>query len=251
MSKEILVYEIKEVAFTDSLVISKGCEVTHKATIQLIRKYEKELNIFGPLTFEMRVVIRRQGGGTQPEIALLNEEQAAFIISMSKNTEPVIAFKLRLIIEFFRMKRALANLKTMRVSPEWLEARQSGKLLRLAQTDIIQEFVDYAKKQGSGTPDWYFKAYTTGIYKALFILDEGIKEKGLREKLNTLQLTNLAVAERVAQTAIREGMNLEMFYKDIYKFAIGKTEDFVRLIGGKDTVIDSNVKSIKRETNGV
>ncbi len=46
-----------------------------------------------------------QGGPT--EVAMLNEQQAALLISLMRNSSDVLAFKANLIREFYRMRDAL------------------------------------------------------------------------------------------------------------------------------------------------
>lgn len=85
-----------------SEVIAKGMKAKHKSVIQLIRHNAGVLGEFGTLAFEMR-----KSGGRPTEIALLNEQQAALLISMMRNTPEVLTFKASLIREFFRMRDAL------------------------------------------------------------------------------------------------------------------------------------------------
>lgn len=92
-----------------SLVIARGMKARHKSVIQLIRQHAGVLQEFGPLAFEMRVVKRPQGGGAPTEYAMLNEQQAALLISLMRNSEEVVAFKVHLIREFYRMRDALSQ----------------------------------------------------------------------------------------------------------------------------------------------
>ena len=89
---------------TTSLAIAEGTQVEHKAVIQLIRKYLQDLEEFGPLTFEMRVVDRKQGGGTQGEIAFLNEPQSTLLLTYMRNSDIVRAFKKALVHAFFALR---------------------------------------------------------------------------------------------------------------------------------------------------
>lgn len=90
-----------------SLVIARGMRAKHKNVLELIRKHAGSIEQFGPLAFETRVVKRPQGGGAPAEIAMLNEQQAALLISLMRNSDEVVAFKVRLIREFYRMRDAL------------------------------------------------------------------------------------------------------------------------------------------------
>jgi phage regulator Rha-like protein len=89
---------------TTSLAISEGTQIEHKAVIQLIRKYLDDLEEFGPLTFEMRVVKRPQGGGSQSEIAFLNEPQSTLLLTYMRNSDIVRAFKKALVRAFFELR---------------------------------------------------------------------------------------------------------------------------------------------------
>lgn len=115
--------------------------------------------------------------------------------------------------------------------PSWLAARTDGKQSRRLETDVIAEFIEYAKSQGSQNAPRYYMAITKGVYGALFILEQGGKWQGLRGRLSTIQLTHLSTAEWVAQKYIAEGMALHMHYKDIYRYAIAKVEEIVRILG--------------------
>ncbi|WP_368641765.1 Rha family transcriptional regulator [Castellaniella ginsengisoli] len=106
---EPLVSVIGGEPLASSLVIARGMKARHKSVIQLIRQHAAILQEFGPLAFEMRVVKRPQGGGAPTEYAMLNEQQAALLISMMRNTDEVVAFKVRLIREFYRMRDALSQ----------------------------------------------------------------------------------------------------------------------------------------------
>lgn len=114
---------------------------------------------------------------------------------------------------------------------EWLKAREKGKEARKLETDVIKSFIEYATEQGSRNARHYYINLTKGAYRALFILEKGGEWKGLRNHLSTLQLTQLSVAEWVAQKYIGEGMILHMHYKDIYRYAIAKVEEMAAILG--------------------
>ena len=101
---EPLVSVIGGEPLASSLVIARGMRAKHKSVIQLIRRKADALGQFGTLAFEMR-----KSGGRPTEVAMLNEQQAALLISMMRNTDDVVAFKVRLIREFYRMRDALSQ----------------------------------------------------------------------------------------------------------------------------------------------
>lgn len=87
-----------------SVVIAAGMRAKHKSVIQLIRQHAELLGEMGTLAFEMR-----KSGGRPTEVAMLNEQQAALLISLMRNSPEVAAFKARLIREFYRMRDALSQ----------------------------------------------------------------------------------------------------------------------------------------------
>jgi len=78
---------------TTTLTIAEGTDFKHHAVIQLVRKYQCDLEAFGNAAFEMR--LNTQGSPT--EIAQLNEHQATLIMTYLRNSEIVRAFKIGLV----------------------------------------------------------------------------------------------------------------------------------------------------------
>lgn len=92
-----------------SEVIARGVKVQHKNVMALVRRYHLNLEQFGSLAFETRPRSKGSHGGGDVEFALLNEHQAALIISFMRNSPEVVDFKVRLIREFFRMRDELQH----------------------------------------------------------------------------------------------------------------------------------------------
>jgi 20S proteasome alpha/beta subunit len=126
-----------------------------------------------------------------------------------------------------------------------MEARETGKQARLAETDTIKVFVEYATSQGSKSAKMYYMNITKGTYAALFVLEHGGKWEGIRDCLSRLQLTTLSSAEQIALKALREAMEMDMHYKDAYKYAIGKVKGFAELIGVTKIPDEPSLKLVK------
>lgn len=94
---------------TTSLAIADGVELEHKTVIQLVRKYLEDLQKFGPCAFEMRMVERKQGGGRQAEVFFLNEGQSIFLLTLMRNSEIVVRFKLALVQAFISLRDRLQS----------------------------------------------------------------------------------------------------------------------------------------------
>ena len=102
-----LVTSIDGEARASTIVIAKGVEQQHAGVIKLLRKHINDFEAFGHVDFKSEVVNRRQGGGSLREYAMLNEHQAGLLIAFMRNSPRVVAFKVSLIREFFRMRDEL------------------------------------------------------------------------------------------------------------------------------------------------
>lgn len=205
-----IVYLKRDEIFTDSLVISLGTGVEHRKLKQAIRKYKKQIEGFGKLYAPYKA---ESSGGRKTEYYLLNEAQATFLITLLKNTEQVVKFKVELVKQFYEMRKFIAE----RHTKEWIETRQQGKLTRKAETDVIKELVKYAKEQGSTHSDMLYMTYSK-LANAL----AGVKS---RDQATVMQLNNLSIFENLILQMIRSGMDKGLGYKDIYKECKARCDD--------------------------
>ncbi len=200
-------------AFTNSLSVANGVGTEHRATQQLINRYEKDLKDFGRVTFEMSP-LETKGGVQNIKIYYLNEEQATFLISLMKNTKNVVQFKKELVRQFYAMKQFILE----KQSSQWIETRYQGKLTRKAETDTIKKLVEYAKEQGSKNAD---KLYMT--YSKLANRIVGVKG---RDNATIVQLNNLSLAENIILHCIENGIMQDKHYKEIYQDSKARLEMF-------------------------
>jgi len=90
---------------TTTLAIAKGMGYDHASVIKLTRTYLEQLQKFNPIRFEIRLADTPQGGGRPTEYALLNQPQSALLISLMRNNEQVVDFKVRLIQAFVEVEK--------------------------------------------------------------------------------------------------------------------------------------------------
>lgn len=212
----------------DSRDIAHGMEVDHRGTFRLINKYLAELEGFGSVRFEIASRKRESGGGVQEKYALLNEDQAYFLLTLSRNTSKVVDLKRRLVREFGKLRKKQES----RARVAWQQARLEGKDARRHETDTIQDFVEYATEQGSKSARMYYVNITRMTHKALFVVECGLgKENCLRDLLDGMQLSFLAAAEYVAAKALKDGMEEGMPYKDIYQLAKERVHAYASAVG--------------------
>ncbi len=99
---------------------------------------------------------------------------------------------------------------------KWQQIRYDGKQVRLAWGGCVQEFVAYAKAQGSQSAEKYYMAITKMEYSALELVKQAA-DKHFRDSLNAIEHGQLTVVEMAAQRALQEGMDASLHYKEIYQ----------------------------------
>lgn len=207
----------EELPFTNSLCVSNGSGIRHDKLKITIRKYEEKLKELGNLITSYGV---ESTGGRRHEVYNLNEEQASFLITLLKNTDSVVQFKLDLVKEFKRMKDVLQEKQL----PEWKETRQIGKIENRNMTDAIKKFVAYAESQGSKNFARYYSNFQRLANKSVGI------GNGKRDLANHKRLFFLVAIMGIIEEKIYEGIQAGMFYKDIYKSCKGQIDKFEEFI---------------------
>jgi phage regulator Rha-like protein len=90
----------------DSREVAISLDIEHKNLLSSIRKYTDKINTFGRVAFETQA-LETNGGNQQIVFCYLNENQALFVGTLSKNTEKVIDFKMQLIDAFSKARQML------------------------------------------------------------------------------------------------------------------------------------------------
>ena len=148
------------------------------------------------------------------------------LLAMGFTGKKALAWKVKYISTFSKMESALLT----RTQPRWIEDRREGKLSRREETDAVSSFIKYAQGQGSTKGHFYYKHFTNATYKALFVIADQFPGF-FRDLLNTKQLRRLAVAEDLVTEIIIEGMGRGLFYKDIFRVAKKRLEDYAASVG--------------------
>ncbi len=200
----------------------------HRMLKRVIAENIEAFNEYGLMQLEVQKPIGKNGG--RPiESYLLNEDQFVLLVLLAKNTHESVKLKIRVSHEFKRMKQTIANLIAQRQDPNWQNVRSDGKKIYFQKTDVIKEFVDYAKAQGSTSAERYYGNLATMENKALFFIER--KYKNMREIMTIKQLMQVATADDVVEKAIKDGMDQELHYKEIFKLAKSRVISFAEIIG--------------------
>lgn len=126
---------------TTSEIIASSTDTQHKNVLELVGTYKPQIEQFGRVAFETRT-FETNGGRQKREIAILNEQQATFLLTLMRNSEVVVRFKVELVKEFYRM-RSLA--------PTPLVPQTLSEALRLA-ADLADQKEKMAEQLSIAAP---------------------------------------------------------------------------------------------------
>ena len=101
-TSNITVQTLNNQLVVDSRLIAKILDIKHKSFLETIRKYETIIQqVFGQLNFKKEAVKGNNGGGRPKVFYYLNEEQACFLMTLSRNRAEVKKAKTDIIKNLF------------------------------------------------------------------------------------------------------------------------------------------------------
>ena len=199
---EELVFLKNNVATVDSLSVAEKFGKRHNNVLRAIDKALKNEHIKNRRLYRETTYIGAQGK-TQRMYEM--NRQGYELLVMGFTGEKALEWKLKYSDAFASMERFIAE----RSSLDWQETRRQGKITRKAETDVIQELVEYAKHQGSEHSEMLYT-----VYSKLANTMSGIKK---RDEATVPQLNNLSIFENLILQMIRNGMAAGLAYKEIYQ----------------------------------
>ena len=105
-SRDLTLTTTKTETRVDSRLMATHLGNQHRHVMALIEKYADKFRGFSQLLFKNAVGERQQGGGNPERYALLNEDQAYFLLALSRNSVLVVDLKAKLIQAFSEARRA-------------------------------------------------------------------------------------------------------------------------------------------------
>ena len=227
--KADVVEVFEDVPRAGTFLIAQGFQREHKMVTKLIEKYRSDFEEFG--TLKVRKVMTKG----RPVIEFwLNEEQFFLLGSYMRNTDVVRLFKKRLVKEFFKLRRKLDTLQKYKLEPEYKRIRVASKIIRRDATDVMKEFCEYAKGQGSTNHQRYYSNITRMLNGMMFIVKG--KFKNVREVLTTQQLMTVGTGEQIIMKGLEEGMKHHTHYKVVYQDIKEKVALFAELHGKSEVI---------------
>ena len=226
MENQIVFLSNKEV-FTSSLIIAENLEVAHKdllRTIEKILKLQKENSVqTSPLKFPQKFIEKsftNKMNRTYPMYELNEQAFTKLVMHLSGYKKAEIIQDL-FIEAFFEMKDRLQKQQSI----SWEQKRLETKEIRKNETDVIKEFVEYATKQGSKSAFRYYENITKMTNKALeYLIQTTIGKPLKRDLMNIMELGFLQMLELRIIDVIKDCMQKEIYYKDIYQKAKEEVE---------------------------
>ncbi|MEQ1766101.1 MAG: Rha family transcriptional regulator, partial [Methylotenera sp.] len=158
-------------AFADSAVIAKKFDMRHNKLVLII---ENVINDYPdlreisnlPQSLEKYFTEERIYHG-QPYTAYMMNRAFFSLVAMRFTTKLAREWQRKFNVAFYQLEHQLQLAKTHQGDAQWLAQRTQTKLLRRAEADVIEQFVDYATEQGSKHATNYYRLITTATYKAL------------------------------------------------------------------------------------
>lgn len=195
----------------DSRLVAEGLNIKHQNLLETIRKYQEKLEKLGSLTFETETK-KRAKGGTFQVFCYLNELQCHFVVTLSRNTEEVVDFKMSLVIAFDQAKKEVKILEeVIRESDDFLAKKKAYYQKkgysdawiekRLTSIEIRNELESIWRKNGI-TEARHFAILTNIIAQNTFGLTiaehkklKGLKSHNLRDHMTRTELIFMMLGE--------------------------------------------------------
>lgn len=202
-----LVYLKNDAAVCDSLQVAEKFGKRHDKLIAEIRRMYGELigkrspqnggaKFFFESTYENR--------GKRYPMFLMTRDGFSLLV-MGFTGKNALEWKLQYIRAFNQMEKLIQEKSTV----AYQLSDQAEKSTRKTETDVIKEFVEYARAQGSTHADHYYSNYTRLAYKAVGITDKATA--------TGMQLEDLSLVEHLIAHTLKAGMAAGQSYRDIYQ----------------------------------
>lgn len=106
----IVISQQEDVLVVDSRLVAERLGIEHDNFIQTITKHKtKTEQVFGVVLFETEKHPKGSKGGRPQEYALLTEDQATFLMTLSTNTPEVVDCKIALVKSFSLAKQKIKD----------------------------------------------------------------------------------------------------------------------------------------------
>lgn len=187
----------KNIVYISSRIVAEKTGKEHKHILESIDKIIVNSKVESSTLF-IETKYKAKNGKMNREILLTKKGFLLYMFNIQGYNE----FKLNYIEKFEEMEQILREKQNV----SWLHTRQNGKLVRRELTDIIQEFMEYSRLQGSKGYKFYYSNYSKMINKLLGL------EKGQRDFVDYMTLNTISQLENLIMRTIEQGMDRGLDY---------------------------------------
>lgn len=126
---DLEIFDDGENLYVDSRLIAERLGIEHESFLRTLDTYQRQIEqAFQIIRFEIGKI---DGRGRPPRYALLTEDQATFVMTLSRNSPEVVQCKLDLVKAFSKAKELLRQRQdTVKQVPYWYQR------MRLALSDV-------------------------------------------------------------------------------------------------------------------
>ena len=207
----------KDDIFCDSLMVARKFGQKHANVVVTIKKLLSDLEklrVGSNDPKQLNIILEERNYRGRDYTAYLMNRQFFSLLSMRFRGTKALEWQIKFNSAFYEMEKHILQSELNKSDAGFLKIREQGKIARKQETSVIKDFVDYATNQGSSSAKFYYKHITNATYKALGLMTQ--RKPKLRDSLNIYEVSELLLAERLAQNSLKKYMDLDRNYKDIY-----------------------------------
>ncbi|HEB9900670.1 TPA: Rha family transcriptional regulator [Campylobacter jejuni] len=149
---------------------------------KLIRTYKTDLEEFGILEFENRLIVNSKNVKNYKKIYFLNEQQATLLLTYMKNSESVRNAKKVLVFAFYQMKEKLRSLE---------QEQEKARFKSLSDENLRLNSLNHHQKLGYKSQLAQQKEHYENKIKALQYDLENKNKLSFKRKLSQKELLEL------------------------------------------------------------
>jgi phage regulator Rha-like protein len=191
-----VVTEAKSVVI-ESKIVSAGLGISHRSLLQTISKHLESIESnFGAVAFQMREHKTSQGNKAQVRVAHLTEDQAYFIITLSRNSPKVKAFKAAMVKAFSLARKEL---------DQWNYKREFSRQSYRSLTDAVKSCIEAGTIAGK----FAYSQEADLINMLVFGKRSRDVPGNLRDSATPEQLEEIAELQQYDAVLIEEGCNYQ------------------------------------------
>lgn len=204
---------VNEVLVVDSRLVAKELGIQHRNLLVTITKYKEEIEKdFEPLSLETKLVKLPQGGTYEERWYFLTEDQAYYIMTLSRNTERVRSCKRKLVLGFSEARKQLEEKTSMSHIDMCFELAKSVMESAKALKELDRKVNDNDRRIRAMEQE---REEAKEELNKLPLSEEEASELTERSKINLI-IRNKALRDNIPFQDVYEAAYIQLRYRDHY-----------------------------------